>query len=136
MISIHSSPSEGLEAIATRPKLSDKFVDILYLHFDAVEEEEFKRYLWCKEAGQTPSPMALFTDKMAGDIFDFVEMHQHATVVNVHCDAGVSRSVAVGMVLAEENQWPLETKAVGTTQCANGRVKRVMHKQLWFPTKG
>lgn len=133
MISIHSSPLEGLESIATRPKLSSKFDAVLFLHFDDVEEEEYWRYLWRKEAGQNPRPMALFTEDMASDIFDFVEMHQHVKVINVHCDAGVSRSVAVGLVIAEEHGWELETKAVGTIDCANGRVKRVMHKQLWFP---
>lgn len=49
----------------------------------------------------------------------------------VHCDAGVSRSVAVGLFLKEIFQAELYTHAIHTTKAANGLVHRTLIRKYW-----
>jgi predicted protein tyrosine phosphatase len=65
-------------------------------------------------------------------IHEFVEKHV-ADGLNfaVHCDAGVSRSVAVGMFLEEIHGGDLTLHAIHTTAAANSRVSRGLLRKYW-----
>ncbi len=65
-------------------------------------------------------------------IHDFIEKHiEDGKDFAVHCDAGVSRSVAVGVFLEDVHGGDLELHAIHTTVGANSRVKRGLMKKYW-----
>lgn len=49
--------------------------------------------------GKTDVPLIVFSEEMAEQIIQFVQDHQDVETILVHCDAGVSRSRAVGAYL-------------------------------------
>ena len=61
---------------------------------------------WVEENGgveflkdKTDVPLIVFSEEMAKQIIQFVQDHQDVETILVHCDAGVSRSRAVGAYL-------------------------------------
>lgn len=61
---------------------------------------------WVEENGgveflkdKTDVPLIVFSEEMAEQIIQFVQDHQDVETILVHCDAGVSRSRAVGAYL-------------------------------------
>lgn len=61
---------------------------------------------WVEENGgveflkdKTDVPLIVFSEEMAKQIIQFVQNHQDVETILVHCDAGVSRSRAVGAYL-------------------------------------
>jgi predicted protein tyrosine phosphatase len=65
-------------------------------------------------------------------VHEFVDKHVAAGKdFAVHCDAGVSRSVAVGMFLEEIHGGDLNLHAIHTTAAANSRVSRGLFKKYW-----
>ncbi len=65
-------------------------------------------------------------------IHEFVDKHAAAGKdFAVHCDAGVSRSVAVGMFLNEIHGGDLNLHAINTTVGANSRVSRGLFRKYW-----
>lgn len=61
---------------------------------------------WVEENGgveflkdKTDVPLIVFSEEMAKQIIQFVQDHQDVKTILVHCDAGVSRSRAVGAYL-------------------------------------
>lgn len=66
-------------------------------------------------------------------VHEFVEKHM-ADGLNfaIHCDAGVSRSVAVGVFMEDVHGGDLELHAIHTTAAANSRVKRGLMKKYWM----
>lgn len=61
---------------------------------------------WVEENGgveflkdKTDVPLIVFSEEMAKQIIQFVQDHQDVEMILVHCDAGVSRSRAVGAYL-------------------------------------
>lgn len=65
-------------------------------------------------------------------VHSFVEKHVRAGKdFVVHCDAGVSRSVAVGMYIHEVYEGDLNLHAIHTTAAANSRVHRGLIRKHW-----
>jgi dual specificity phosphatase, catalytic domain len=94
VISIRSTPSPitFIETDYLKGSLILQFADI---EPSWVEEnggvEELK--------GKTDVPLIVFSEEMAEQIIQFVQDHQDVETILVHCDAGVSRSRAVGAYL-------------------------------------
>jgi predicted protein tyrosine phosphatase len=66
-------------------------------------------------------------------IHEFVEKHIEAGKdFAIHCDAGVSRSVAVGVFMEDVHGGDLKLHAIHTTAAANSRVKRGLMKKYWM----
>ena len=65
-------------------------------------------------------------------IHEFVEKHVEAGKdFAIHCDAGVSRSVAVGVFLEDVHGGDLTMHAIHTTIGANSRVTRGLMRKYW-----
>lgn len=73
-----------------------------------------------------------FTEEMANTLWDFIHENKDRNFV-VHCDAGISRSVAVGQIISElfPDTHELKLHAVRDTRFANPLVLRLMHKKFW-----
>jgi predicted protein tyrosine phosphatase len=64
------------------------------------------------------------------EVENFVFAHKDKDFV-VHCDAGVSRSVAVGMYLRTLFEAELTTHAIHTTRAYNSLVHRMLMRRWW-----
>jgi len=74
----------------------------------------------------------IFTNEMARQIIGITREYRDWDFI-CHCDAGVSRSVAVARFIAEEYGHRLVLLGnVYSDQNANGHVLRLLHRQLWF----
>ena len=101
----------------------DKWENVHYFDFDDIEE---------REAALDPM-LRPFTMDMAREIVQIMEDHKAQDIdFIVHCAAGVSRSMAVGVFIAEETRRDLATHAIGTTEFANGLVLRLLHRVVWL----
>ncbi|WP_430534398.1 hypothetical protein [Listeria rocourtiae] len=76
---------------------SGKYQGILEIQFNDINEEDDYWGLSKKESDE----MLLFNKKHAAIIHDFVDQFEDISQIVVHCNAGVSRSSAVAMQLAE-----------------------------------
>ncbi|MBC1473994.1 hypothetical protein HB852_05150 [Listeria grandensis] len=83
-----------------------KYQGILEINFNDINEEDDYWGLSKKESDE----MMLFNKKHAAIIHDFVDQFDEISQIVVHCNAGVSRSSAVAMQLAEYTD-DLETYA-------------------------
>lgn len=75
----------------------------------------------------------LFDEEMARQVREFADQHRERNFL-VHCDAGISRSVAVGLWLRDYLEAQLFTHAIHTTQAANPLVLRLLNAPLWEET--
>lgn len=75
---------------------TSQFDHVIRFFFDDVTPEETRLPIF---ADGDPI-WILFNAQDAIDIFDFAEKHQDVDHFVVHCEAGISRSAAVGCVLA------------------------------------
>lgn len=101
--------------------LRDGWMDILKLEFsDYTSEEIGKNEL---------NSVTLFTEDMAKQIWNFVNKYEKF-VFHVHCDAGISRSVAVGLIIADVFGVELKLHAIDTSALANSLVTRLLKRQL------
>ena len=66
--------------------------NILKLEFDDVSEQNIEGFPF-------KTNLLWFSEKQAVEIFDFVNKIDCSKLLYVHCDAGISRSGAVGMIL-------------------------------------
>ncbi|EIX1108599.1 dual specificity protein phosphatase family protein, partial [Listeria monocytogenes] len=73
------------------------FEAILPVHFNDINEEDDYWGLSDKEQAE----MKLFNEVHRDLIYNFVDEHPDFTQIVVHCHAGVSRSSAVAMAIAE-----------------------------------
>lgn len=73
----------------------------------------------------------LFNEDMAKQVIAFAEKHVNVMEWHIHCDAGMSRSVGVGVMLADMFRRELSLHAVGTTQHANNYVMTVIKRMQW-----
>lgn len=66
-------------------------------------------------------------------VHEFVDKHvETGKNFVVHCDAGVSRSVAMGVFLKEVHGGDLHLHAIHTTVAANSRVSRGLMRKYWM----
>lgn len=89
--------------------------DILRVEFDDIMSK-----------GESTIEFALFNERHAAQIIDFVEKNIEFNFA-VHCDAGFSRSIAVGVWIrnfleSKEIPCSMHTHAIGHTEFANGFV--------------
>jgi predicted protein tyrosine phosphatase len=82
------------------------------------------------EPGEPDSPR-VFADHHAQAILEFCNRHKDIEEWHIHCDAGFSRSVAVGIMLADMFRRELTLHAVGTTEHANNWVMTVIKRLQW-----
>lgn len=119
-------PIEGTVVISIsgpgRPAhLKDGWEDVLHLEFDDV----------VKPHSAVPD-LVLFSQTHVDKVHAFVEKHVEAGKdFVIHCDAGVSRSVAVGMYVNEVYGGDLNLHAIHTTAAANSRVHRGLVRKHW-----
>lgn len=94
VISIRSTPSPitFTETDYLKGSLILQFADI---EPSFVEENGGVEFLKDK----TDVPLIVFSEEMAEQIIQFVQDHQDVETILVHCDAGISRSRAVGAYL-------------------------------------
>jgi predicted protein tyrosine phosphatase len=74
--------------------------------------------------------VVLFDEEIAAQIDAFAWEHKDKNFA-VHCAAGVSRSVAVGMFLKEIFEGDLHLHAIHTTAAANSLVHRTLMRKYW-----
>lgn len=72
----------------------------------------------------------LFDEAMAKKTMDFIEKHKGRPFV-IHCDAGVSRSVAVGCFLRDAYEYDLELNAIGTDEFRNIHVLNLLRREYY-----
>lgn len=70
------------------------------------------------------------SDMQASAIFNFVTRHAGKNFI-VHCDAGISRSVAVGLFIAANFSHELRLHAIGVSSFANSLVHMKLQRLLW-----
>ena len=75
-------------------------------------------------------PVVLFDEEMAAQIDAFAWEHKDKNFA-VHCAAGVSRSVAVGLFLQDVFEGELKLHAIHTTAAANSLVHRTLMRKYW-----
>lgn len=71
-----------------------------------------------------------FHDGHAVEIHDFVEENLDKNFM-VHCDAGMSRSVAVGVFLQDVHGYTLHLHEAINDAAANSRIKRGLMRKFW-----
>jgi predicted protein tyrosine phosphatase len=74
--------------------------------------------------------VVLFDEEIAEQIDAFAWEHKDKNFA-VHCAAGVSRSVAVGLFLKEIFEGDLHLHAIHTTAAANSLVHRTLMRKYW-----
>jgi predicted protein tyrosine phosphatase len=74
--------------------------------------------------------LTAFDTDMAAEVLDFAFKHGNRNMF-VHCDAGVSRSVAVGMFIAAWQERTLSLHAVNCTDFYNSHVHGLLSRRLW-----
>jgi predicted protein tyrosine phosphatase len=120
-------PIEGTVIISisgptgTPAPLKEGWEDVLRLEFDDV----------VKPVAGIPD-LVLFHQGHVDKVQAFVEKHVEAGKdFVVHCDAGISRSVAIGMYINEVYEGDLNLHAIHTTAAANARVHRGLIRKHW-----
>ena len=73
----------------------------------------------------------MFNTTHVAAIYDFIYLHSTDKNFAVHCDAGMSRSVAVGMFLRDNNGGALELHAAKDTTMYNSRVHSGLMRPKW-----
>lgn len=91
LISIWSTIALATEWYAELPIGFDGWKDSIKLEFDDVVNLSDRRYGF---------DSLRFSGEMAESLLDFIEKHKGSNFV-IHCDAGISRSVAVGAFLRD-----------------------------------
>ncbi len=74
------------------------------------------------------SELRAFCMRDADTVHEFVDRHLDKDFA-VHCDAGVSRSVAVGVFLRDVHGATLKTHAIHCTDAANSRVTSALMRK-------
>ena len=102
------------------------------LEFDDIEDrEEILAQDVRRRNGELGKPVP-FTEKMAKLIMLLLSDNPTSDFI-VHCNAGVSRSVAVARFISEETGRKLILRGnVWSDVNANGLVLRLLHRQVWY----
>ena len=77
----------------------------------------------------------MMTEEMAKELWKFVKKNEDSHFV-VHCDAGVSRSVAVGTVLRDELGMELSLLSYPWEECRNLHVVKLLEGTFEESFKG
>lgn len=93
----------------------------------AVLRLEFQDFVTVPEGVENT---VIFTEEHAKAVDLFVNGYQEKNFM-VHCDAGVSRSVAVGLFIHEIFEHELTLHAIHTTKAANSLVLRTLMRRYW-----
>jgi predicted protein tyrosine phosphatase len=127
-------PAEGTVVISisgpdNEAPLKEGWEDILRLAFhDVALDPDACRIQGIQSiAGK---PIIFFDEEMAAQVDTFAFKHKDKDFM-VHCDAGVSRSVAVGLFLKELFEAELTTHAIHTTAAYNSLVHRILLQKYW-----
>ncbi|EUJ28041.1 hypothetical protein MFLO_12801 [Listeria floridensis FSL S10-1187] len=105
---------------------------VLEIHFNDINETDDYWGLSQKEKEE----MKLFNERHAEIIFNFIDQNPDHGQIVVHCDAGISRSSAVAMGLAE-HYGDFDTLAKlreVKRYLPNPRVRAVMRGERYLPT--
>lgn len=79
--------------------------------------------------------LILFGEQHVRAIQDFLK-ENHGKDFVIHCEAGVSRSVAIGLYLQDAHEAKLTTYAIHTTTGANARVHSGLMRDHWIKRLG
>jgi predicted protein tyrosine phosphatase len=109
-------------------RMVNEWAGILRLEF-----HDFATHVGATLTGEPDGdPIVYFDEAMAERVSAFVEEHaRNGRDFVVHCDAGVSRSVAVGLYLRDVYGAELTTHAIHTTAAANSLVLRTLMRKHW-----
>jgi predicted protein tyrosine phosphatase len=99
--------------------LKEGWEDVLRLEFDDVVK-----------VPQNMPEIRAFCQTHIDAIHEFVDKHWTGNFA-IHCDAGVSRSVAVGVFLRDIHEADLHLHAISTTAAANSRVHSGLVRKYW-----
>jgi len=100
--------------------LKEGWGDVLRLEFDDIVSKEEIMF-----DGLTPMSL-----DQADEVHAFVAANRDRDFA-VHCDAGVSRSVAVGVFLRDTLDGELTTHNINTLTAANSLVLRQLNFKMW-----
>ena len=96
----------------------DGWKDVMKLEFDDV-------------VSFTPQPKLVpFDAKMADELLSFMESHMGEEFV-VHCDAGMSRSVAVACFLRDHYDYDVEIYSIDTDKYRNVTIMNMLRRALY-----
>jgi predicted protein tyrosine phosphatase len=98
--------------------------NVMIMQFDDVENEGIPL--------MNGGTAVVFSQKMAHDLFQFIKRNKHRKTAVVHCEAGISRSGAVGSFIQGYcgGDWE-EFKRTNPHIHPNGRVLRMLNKEKY-----
>jgi len=106
--------------------------EVLTIECDDIEAREEILAIEIMATGGVLRKPVPFNEQHARNIMSLLERNPTADVI-VHCNAGVSRSVAVGRFISEETGRKLLLKGKSLSdQTANGHILRVLHRLVWY----
>ena len=105
---------------------------VFRFEFDDCEDREAILAQTTRRRDGSFGKLVAFTEAMARSIMSILAEHPTQDII-VHCNAGVSRSVAVARFISEETgRKALFRGNAWTDENANGLVLRLLHRQVWF----
>lgn len=107
------------------PSYSDWHDSIVLEFHDIYENENGKELAVVKDGETRIVSLVAPSRRHAEDILDFISRHAGRNV-DIHCDAGMSRSVAVGVFLEDHFGYTLKTHAVKGSQHYNRTLYRLL----------
>lgn len=112
-----------------RQHFAEEHPNVMIMHFDDVEHDGIPVIL----GGGTA---VAFSEKMARDLYAFIKRNAHRKTCIVHCEAGISRSGAVGTFIQGlyGNDWD-EFKRVNRHISPNARVARMLNQEKYKDKK-
>ena len=122
VISIQSPPTPW--NAGSLSKLDERWTDSIVLEFhDILPNDTVDR------------PYILFSEQMASKLFEFISKRGNGRSFLVHCDAGMSRSVAVGMFIKEYYNYFLHLEVAQDCSAYNVHVFNLLRRQ-WMQKEG
>lgn len=104
--------------------------NVLRLEFHDIVENPRSSWILNTECDEFETPVT-FDEEMADKLWRFIHANLEKSFC-IHCDAGISRSVAVGVVVNELIPGSfLKLHAVRDTRFANGLILRLLHNKRW-----
>lgn len=104
--------------------LAEGWREVLRLEFHDIDPK------WGVILDNDGKPCIPFDESHVEQVFAFAERNSDCDLV-IHCDAGVSRSVATGLFISNEFGGELHTHAIHTTRAANGHVLTLLNRRVW-----